>query len=133
MDPDTNTSYKADLRIRDGIIARIAPDLTASPGEECLDAEGFVIAPGLIDTHTHFRDPGFPHKETLHTGALAAARGGFTSVICMANTSPAVDSVPVLQDILERAYIGIPVGRLDVQILIGHFIQKIADIIDDNA
>lgn len=103
MDPDTNASYKADLRIRDGIIARIGPDLSASPGEECLDAEGFVIAPGLIDTHTHFRDPGFTHKETLHTGALAAARGGFTSVICMANTSPAVDSVPVLQDILERA------------------------------
>ncbi len=103
MDPDTNASYKADLRIRDGIIAKIGPDLSASPGEECLDAEGFVIAPGLIDTHTHFRDPGFTHKETLHTGARAAAKGGFTSVICMANTSPAVDSVPVLRDILERA------------------------------
>lgn len=103
MDPGTNASYKADLHIRDGVIAKIGPDLSAAPGEECLDAEGFVIAPGLIDTHTHFRDPGFPHKETLHTGALAAARGGFTSVICMANTSPAVDSVPVLQDILERA------------------------------
>ena len=103
MDPGTNASYKADLHIRDGVIAKIGPDLSAAPGEECLDTEGFVIAPGLIDTHTHFRDPGFPHKETLHTGALAAARGGFTSVICMANTSPAVDSVPVLQDILERA------------------------------
>lgn len=103
MDPGTNASYKADLHIRDGVIAKIGPDLSAAPGEECLDAEGFVIAPGLIDTHTHFRDPGFPHKETLHTGALAAARGGFTAVICMANTSPAVDSVPVLQDILERA------------------------------
>lgn len=103
MDPGTNASYKADLHIRDGVIAKIGPDLSAAPGEECLDAEGFIIAPGLIDTHTHFRDPGFPHKETLHTGALAAARGGFTSVICMANTSPAVDSVPVLQDILERA------------------------------
>lgn len=103
MDPGTNASYKADLHIRDGVIAKIGPDLSAALSEECLDAEGFVIAPGLIDTHTHFRDPGFPHKETLHTGALAAARGGFTSVICMANTSPAVDSVPVLQDILERA------------------------------
>lgn len=103
MDPGTNASYKADLHIRDGVIAKIGPDLSAAPGEECLDAEGFIIAPGLIDTHTHFRDPGFPHKETLHTGALAAARGGFTSVICMANTSPAVDSVPVLRDILERA------------------------------
>lgn len=103
MDPDTNTSYKADLCIRDGIIEKAGPDLAAAPGEEYLDTEGFVIAPGLIDTHTHFRDPGFTHKETLHTGALAAARGGFTSVICMANTSPAVDSVPVLRDILERA------------------------------
>ncbi len=103
MDPHTNASYKADLRIQDGIVEEIGPTLSAAPTEECVNAEGFIIAPGLIDTHTHFRDPGFTHKETLHTGALAAAGGGFTSVICMANTSPAVDSVPVLQDILERA------------------------------
>lgn len=103
MDPHTNASYKADLRIRDGIIEEIGSGLPAALDEECLDAEGLIIGPGLIDTHTHFRDPGFTHKETLHTGALAAAGGGFTSVICMANTSPAVDSVPVLQDILERA------------------------------
>lgn len=103
MDPHTNASYKADLRIQDGIVEEIGPTLSAAPTEECINTEGFIIAPGLIDTHTHFRDPGFTHKETLHTGALAAAGGGFTSVICMANTSPAVDSVPVLQDILERA------------------------------
>ncbi|WP_285825692.1 dihydroorotase [Schaedlerella arabinosiphila] len=103
MDPHTNASYKADLRIQDGIVEEIGPTLSAAPTEECINTEGFIIAPGLIDTHTHFRDPGFTHKETLHTGALAAAGGGFTSVICMANTSPVVDSVPVLQDILERA------------------------------
>ena len=51
-----------------------------------------------IDTHVHFRDRGFTYKEDLHTGALAAAKGGFTSVICMANTSPVVDSLPVLKD-----------------------------------
>ncbi len=103
MNPNTHTSCKADIRILDGIIEEISTDLHENFQEECLDAEGLVIAPGLIDTHTHFRDPGFTHKETLHTGSLAAARGGFTSVICMANTSPTVDSVPVLQDILTRA------------------------------
>lgn len=103
MDPCTHSSFKADLRIADGIIEEIGPDLAAASQEECLDITGLVIAPGLIDTHTHFRDPGFTYKETLHTGALAAAKGGFTSVICMANTSPAVDSVLILQDILGRA------------------------------
>lgn len=103
MNPNTHTSYKTDIRILDGIIEEIGTDLNENFQEERLDAEGLVIAPGLIDTHTHFRDPGFTHKETLHTGSLAAAKGGFTSVICMANTSPTVDSVPVLQDILARA------------------------------
>lgn len=103
VNPDTNTSCKADIRIRNGLIDEISPNIPAVFSNECLDAKGLTIAPGLIDTHVHFRDPGFPHKETLHTGSLAAAKGGFTSVICMANTSPAVDSVPVLQDILERA------------------------------
>lgn len=103
VNPDTNTSCKADIRIKNGIIDEINSDIPAASSDECIDAEGLTISPGLIDTHAHFRDPGFPHKETLHTGSLAAAKGGFTSVICMANTSPAVDSVPVLQDILERA------------------------------
>lgn len=103
VNPNTNTSCKADIRIQNGIIDEISPDIPDASPEECLDAKGLTIAPGLIDTHVHFRDPGFPHKETLHTGSLAAARGGFTSVICMANTSPAVDSVPILQDILKRA------------------------------
>ena len=67
-----------------------------------LDATGLVVAPGLIDTHVHFRDPGFTYKEDLHTGSLAAAAGGFTSVICMANTSPVIDSVPVLKELMER-------------------------------
>ena len=68
-----------------------------------IDASGLCAAPGLIDTHAHFRDPGFTHKEDLHTGAQAAAKGGYTSVILMANTKPAIDSVPVLTDLLARA------------------------------
>ena len=102
-DPGTQRAGVYDIRIEDGLIREISTDLPAAPSEEVLDAGGLTVAPGLIDTHVHFRDPGFTHKETLHTGALAAARGGFTSVICMANTSPVVDSLPVLRDILARA------------------------------
>ncbi|MBQ8804435.1 MAG: dihydroorotase [Tyzzerella sp.] len=102
MNPRTNETKNADIRVTDGIIKEIGT-LAPETGEEVLDINGLIIAPGLVDTHIHFRDPGFTYKEDLHTGSLSAARGGFTSVICMANTSPTVDSVPVLTDILERA------------------------------
>lgn len=101
INPRTNTSEPADIRISNGIIEEIGTNLSGEQ-EEILDITGLTIAPGLIDTHVHFRDPGFTYKETLHTGSLAAAKGGFTSVICMANTSPAVDSVETLTDILTR-------------------------------
>lgn len=102
-DPASQRSYAGDIRIENGVIQKISADITPAPEEEIIDAAGLAVSPGLIDTHVHFRDPGFTHKENLHTGALAAAKGGFTSVICMANTSPVVDSVPVLNDILQRA------------------------------
>lgn len=102
-DPATHRSYKSDIRIEDGMIQLISPDIPAVPSEKVIDAQGLTVSPGLIDTHVHFRDPGFTYKETLHTGSLAAAKGGFTSVICMANTSPVVDSIPVLENILKRA------------------------------
>lgn len=102
-DPASQRSYAGDIRIESGVIQKISADITPAPEEEIIDAAGLTVSPGLIDTHVHFRDPGFTHKENLHTGALAAAKGGFTSVICMANTSPVVDSVPVLNDILHRA------------------------------
>ena len=67
-----------------------------------VDATGLLLLPGLIDDQVHFRDPGLTYKEDLHTGSLAAAAGGFTSVICMANTSPVIDSVPVFKELMER-------------------------------
>ncbi len=102
INPLTKKEGITDIRFEDGIITEIGT-LQPKCDEKVLDITGLTIAPGLIDTHIHFRDPGFLHKETLHTGSLAAAKGGFTSVICMANTSPTVDSVPVLSDILERS------------------------------
>ena len=102
-DPAAKRLYFSDLRIEDGKILEISPSLTPRTGEEVLDAEGLVVAPGLVDTHVHFRDPGFTYKEDLHTGALSAAKGGFTTVVCMANTSPVVDNAATLNDILTRA------------------------------
>lgn len=71
-------------------------------GSRGINAEGCVVAPGLVDVHVHFRDPGFTYKEDLETGSRAASAGGFTTVVCMANTKPIVDTPEVLQDILER-------------------------------
>lgn len=102
VNPATNTEEITDIRVENGVITEIG-QLTPAADEEVFDITGLTIAPGLIDTHIHFRDPGFTYKEDLHTGALAAAKGGFTSVICMANTKPTVDSVEVLEDILNRA------------------------------
>lgn len=70
--------------------------------EEILEASGWIAAPGLIDVHVHFRDPGLTYKEDIHTGAAAAAKGGFTTVVCMANTKPIVDQVDILQYVLEE-------------------------------
>lgn len=102
INPKTGIEGKVDIRIADGIIAEIG-ELTVIDQETVIDATGMTVAPGLIDTHIHFRDPGFTYKEDLHTGSLSAAKGGFTSVICMANTKPVVDNVETLTDILNRA------------------------------
>ena len=73
-----------------------------SPNAKIIDADGLVVAPGLVDTHVHFRDPGFTYKEDIESGAMAAARGGFTMVVCMANTKPAVDNLETLKYIQDK-------------------------------
>ena len=101
MDPASGLSEHMDILLKDGKIVKIAPEITDNT-EEILEARGLIVGPGLLDTHVHFRDPGFTYKEDIHTGALASAKGGFTTVICMANTSPTVDNVDTLKDNLER-------------------------------
>ena len=101
IDPVKETIYAADMKISDGKIAEVAENIVAADGEEVIDASGKYVAPGLIDGHVHFRDPGFTYKEDIHTGALSAAAGGFTTVICMANTKPVVDSVETLKYVLD--------------------------------
>ena len=69
---------------------------------EHIDAAGQIIAPGLVDVHVHFRDPGFTYKEDIESGAAAAAKGGFTSVVLMANTKPPVDNAETLSYVLDK-------------------------------
>ena len=84
-------------------IERVKADNDISDNDiQIIDAAGLVVAPGLMDSHVHFRDPGQTYKEDIFTGAAAAARGGFTTVVCMANTSPAVDNEETLRYILDK-------------------------------
>ena len=92
----------ADVRVVDGLVAEVGPRLGASAGGLVLDAEGCVVAPGLVDIQVHFRDPGREDAETIETGARAAALGGCTAVICMPNTDPPLDDASVVQSVLER-------------------------------
>ena len=101
MDPASGLSEHMDILVKDGKIVKITTEIT-DDSEEILEAGGLIVGPGLIDTHVHFRDPGFTYKEDIHTGALSSARGGFTTVICMANTSPTVDNADTLKDNLKR-------------------------------
>lgn len=102
IDPASGTEGKRDILIDNGRIAKIEKHLMPPSGASVIDAGGMVVCPGLIDTHSHFRDPGFTYKEDLSTGADSAVKGGYTTIILMANTKPPVDSVKTLQDILER-------------------------------
>ena len=103
IDPANKRDEIADLHILDGRIADQSEIRNPKSEIQEIDCTGLVIAPGLIDLHVHFREPGQSAKETIASGARCAAAGGFTSVVCMPNTSPAVDSPSVVTWILEKA------------------------------
>jgi dihydroorotase len=105
IDPANRYDATADLLILNGKIAAVGAEAAKlSPsGVEKFDAKGLVVCPGLIDLHVHLREPGQTAKETIATGTAAAARGGFTSVVCMPNTSPSIDNAGTVALIHERA------------------------------
>lgn len=102
IDPLSGLDAKKDLLIKGNNIIEIEDSIENMEEYRLIDAEGLIIAPGLIDVHVHFRDPGQTHKEDMVSGSEAAARGGFTTVVCMANTSPVVDNVETLKSVLEK-------------------------------
>ncbi|MDW8750225.1 dihydroorotase [Streptococcus suis] len=102
VDPQSGLDKVCDLLIDGKKILKI-DDVITEDVEQVIDATGLVVAPGLVDVHVHFREPGQTHKEDIHTGALAAAAGGFTSVVMMANTSPSISTVETLKEVLESA------------------------------
>jgi dihydroorotase len=92
----------ADVLVRDAVIAEVGHGIDVPAGATVLDADGAVVAPGLVDLQVHFREPGREDSETIETGARGAALGGFTAVVCMPNTTPPLDDAGVVQAVLER-------------------------------
>jgi dihydroorotase len=103
VDPASHLDATADILIQDGKISAVGKNISAPKEAELFDARGKIICPGLIDLHVHLREPGQTAKETIASGTAAAARGGFTSVVCMPNTSPAIDTAGTVALIHERA------------------------------
>jgi dihydroorotase len=103
IDPSQGLDGIFDLLIEDGAVAKIGGAIRKPKGAEEFDATGRVVSPGLIDIHVHLREPGQEYKETVRTGTMAAAAGGFTAVACMANTEPVNDNRSVTELILSEA------------------------------
>ncbi|HEX9800031.1 MAG TPA: dihydroorotase [Thermoanaerobaculia bacterium] len=103
VDPAQGIDARLDVLLADGVVARVAESVDAPGGAEVLDASGLVVTPGLIDIHVHLREPGHEAEETVATGARSAVAGGFTAVVCMANTAPPNDSRLVAEAIVRAA------------------------------
>ena len=109
---------RADILIADGRIADLGTNVTDA-GATVIDADGLIALPGLVDLHTHLREPGYEQSETVLTGSQAAAIGGFTSVFAMANTSPVQDTAGVVEQVLalgeSAGYVRVqPIGAVTV-------------------
>ncbi|MBF1049960.1 MAG: dihydroorotase [Peptostreptococcus sp.] len=129
INPATNFEGIVDISIQDGLIKEISPSISSDYFEydDIIDANGMIVSPGLIDIHSHFRDPGFTQKEDLVSGAHAAAAGGYTTVILMANTNPKIDSIESLAYIQEKAK-DCPINILQEAALTIDFKDRLVDM-----
>ena len=103
IDPEQGIDGPADVLLEGGTVSAVGSNLAAVEGAKVLDASGRIVCPGFVDVHCHLREPGFEYKETIATGTLAAARGGFTTVCAMPNTNPPLDSRAAIEFVLDRA------------------------------
>lgn len=103
VDPSQAIDGVTDIRIENGVVSEVGPDLPKQDGEEIFDLSGCYVMPGLIDTHVHLRDPGQEESEDLESGSKAAIAGGFTTVVAMPNTFPVVDNVPIVRYIKDKS------------------------------
>ena len=106
IDPASGFDATADVLIAEGLIAAVGPRIAGETPDNDLrviSADGLVVCPGFIDVHTHLREPGFEYKETIATGATAAARGGFTTLCAMPNTDPPIDNAAMVDFVHRRA------------------------------
>lgn len=119
LNPSENMDKVMDIYVEDGVIKEKAEGINKN-ADKVIDADGCYVMPGLIDLHVHFRDPGLTYKEDIETGSRAAAKGGFTTVCCMPNTKPPIDSVETVKYIVDKSSeVGLtnvlPVGAVTMQ------------------
>jgi len=137
IDPAGGVDRGMDILIEDGTFKEIARSINKASGMTVIDAKNLIVAPGFIDIHTHLREPGQENKESIESGARAAAHGGFTSIACMANTNPVNDNRSVTEYIIARARsIGLvnifPVAAVSMGQL-GENLVEMADLVEGGA
>lgn len=134
IDPANEIDMMADLDIAKGKITSLGPNLPRPDGAKVIDASGMWVTPGLIDIHTHLREPGYEYKETIETGGKSAAAGGFTSICCMANTNPVNDNGEITEFIVNTAKAVSPVNVYPIGALTkglkGEVLANIGEMVD---
>lgn len=103
IDPANGIDHKMDMLVSEGRIARLETNIISQEGDQVIDADGMLVLPGLVDIHAHFGEPGREDRETISTGTLAAARGGFTTVLMMPDTQPPLDAPALVTQVLSMA------------------------------